>query len=1245
MTPGQTISNTANAQFTSLDGDDPNERGGDDGLGGALDDYEATSTAALTIIGSPTLTKDLVGTSIDDANNDNTEVVIGETVQYRLLLTLPEATIPNSQFIDNLDLGLEFVSLDSVTSASGTVINPSTVTSSVGVFTNTSLFDPTVTGDGSATAQSLTFDFGTLLNQDNDNATVETLEILYTARVTNIPTNTSNGAAPGQALDNSATFNFQDNNGVAFATPPADAEDLEVIEPELDITKLISDATPFLGQTVTYTITIEHTANSDADAHDLQLTDLVPAGATLDVASINVVGATVVSNGSTGNMIDLQLDELALGGTITLTYEATVTTDATQIGAGLNNTANTTYSSLPDGDVAGTTERSGDGGAGGENDYTDSATETAIITQPQVNLVKELAGVTPSASGVDGNFDITYEFTINSTGNDPLTSISLLEDLATQYGAAFVGIVPQSGSPASIVTSTANDDPELNSGFNGDTDTEIFDNSGTNVSEIAQGQSVTIAIIIEVDPNAVGAITTGGDLVNQAEVTATGDDTGVVISDLSDDPADATENDPNADNNPDDPNLIRFPNISLEKSVAGSPVPSISGTAGNFDVTYEFTITNTGSTELEALVLNENLAAQFGGAFVGISSPAVITASDAAVDPGLNAAFDGTAANQNLFDGSASSLLVNQSITVQVVIELDPDSPTAIFDSVSGDGSGDFENQASVVATDSGDPGTMVQDNSDDPTDADVASDDADNDPDSPTGIIIGDITLTKTQFGSVVPAASGTSGNFDVTYDLAITNTGGQALNSLSLIEDLQANYGGGFVQIVPQAGAPATIVSPAVSDNPEINAAYDGTTANSQLFDNSGTNTNLLDIGETVTVRIIIEVDPDNATAILVGGGLENQATTSGTGAVDGALVDDISDDPNDLTDDDLNADNNPDDPNVLSIAEIELEKSVTGTPVIASSGNFGNFDITYTFEVTNTGSETLSNLSLTDDLATQLGGVFVDVVSVSVSPGTATSAPTANVAGFNGTAGSDMLLGSASNELRPQETFTVTLVIEIDPDSPTANFSPAGVLENSATTSGDGENGGMASDISDDPTDAENVQDPADPGNDPDDPTPLYVPSIGLVKAAGDAVANGDNFDVTFTLVVENNGTVDLNNLSLEDNVAAQFGNAFVAASGLTVQNFVGTGTAPAANAAWNGDNSLDMLDGSGQLNIGDSFEVVFTITIDPDGIDSVSQALDNQANVSGDALDENGMLIDDGNGGTLGATDVSDNGVDP
>jgi uncharacterized repeat protein (TIGR01451 family)/fimbrial isopeptide formation D2 family protein len=1253
VTPGQTLSNTATADWSSLDGTDPNERDGGDGESGALDDYEDDSTAAITIVGSPILTKDVVGTSINDANNDDTEVVIGELVQYRLYVTLPEATIPGANFVDNLDLGLEFVSLDSVTTYSGAVNFPTTVTSSQGLFTNTALFNPTVTGDGTATAQNLEFDFGTITNASSSNTELEALEVIYTVRVNNIPSNTSNGSAIGQLLDNSATFNWEDSSGALLGTSAATAPAIEVIEPELNITKVISDATPHLGQTVDYTITISHTTNSDADAYDLHLTDLVPAGMTLDLGSINVAGANVVLPNSLGNTINLVLDELAIGDTITLTYEATVTTDAAQIGSNLNNTASTTWTSIPDGDTTGSTdERDGDSGNAGEDDYVGDVTETAVLTHPQVELVKELVSVAPASSGVDGNFDVTYEFEILSVGNDPLTNVSLLEDLATQYGSSFEGIVLQGGSPAVITTSTASNPVELNANFDGDTDTEIFDNSGSNTNSIAMGEIVVLQIIIEVDPNAGGA-NANGDLVNQAQVTATGGDTGIVVTDLSDDPDDPTESDPNGDGNADDSNEIRFPNISLLKQVVGAPVPASSATAGNFDVTYEFTITNTGSTALDTLILNENLNAHFGGAFVGIvpdtfsGAPAVITASTALDVPGINGSYDGTAANQNIFDGSSASLLVNQSVTVQITVELDPDSPTGTLDQVSGDGSGDFENQASVTATDSGDPSTMVSDNSDDPTDGDDTSDDLDADPDSPTGLILSDITLTKTQVGSVIPATSGTSGNYEVTYDLAITNTGGQALNSLSLIEDLQSNYAGAFVGIVPQGGAVATIVSPAVSDNPEINASYDGTTANSQLFDNTGGNTSLLDIGETVVVRIVIEIDPDNATANLMNGSLVNQASTEGTGVIDGSTPNDLSDDPNDAADDGAATDNNPDDPNELSIAEIELEKQVTGTPVIATSGTFGNFDITYTFEITNTGTETLSSISLTDDLATQLGGVFVDVVSINVVEGSATSAPAANGTGpsaYDGTAGSDMLVGAATDELQSGESFTVTLVIEIDPDSPTANYNPDGVIENSAMAAGDGENGGSATDVSDDPTDAQDVQAPTDPGNDPDDPTPLYVPAIGLAKTAGDAVANGDDWDVTFTLLVENNGTVDLNNLSLFDDVAAQFGPAFDSASGLAIQNFNGLGVTPGVNGVWSGDTSLDMLDGSGQLDVGGSFEIVFTITIDPDGIDGVSQALNNQANITGDALDENGLPIDDGMGGTLGVSDVSDNGVD-
>ena len=106
-------------------------------------------------------------------------------------------------------------------------------------------------------------------------------------------------------------------------------------------------------------------------------------------------------------------------------------------------------------------------------------------------------------------------------------------------------------------------------------------------------------------------------------------------------------------------------------------------------------------------------------------------------------------------------------------------------------------------------------------------------------------------------------------------------------------------------------------------------------------------------------------------------------------------------------------------------------------------------------------------------------------------------------------------------------------------------------------------------------------------------------------------------------------------------AEFGNAFVGVEpgSLMVQNFAGTGTAPGANAAWEGNTSLDLLDGTGQANIGDSFEVVFTVTIDPDGLDSVSQGLNNQGSAGGDGINPDTGLPDP----ALVATDDSDNGL--
>ena len=182
----------------------------------------------------------------------------------------------------------------------------------------------------------------------------------------------------------------------------------------------------------------------------------------------------------------------------------------------------------------------------------------------------------------------------------------------------------------------------------------------------------------------------------------------------------------------------------------------------------------------------------------------------------------------------------------------------------------------------------------------------------------------------------------------------------------------------------------------------------------------------------------------------------------------------------------------------------------------------------------------------------------------------------------------------------------------------------------------------DLSDSGTDASGTNN-GEPGDSfgSDDPTPLFIPSVGLAKSAGDAVANGDNFDVTFTLVFENNGTVDLTNLTLFDDIAAQFGDAFVSVDNVAVQNFVGSGTAPTVNGAWGNDTSQTIIAG-GRANVGDTFEVVFTATIDPDASANAG-SLDNQAIANGEALDDNGRPLTDSAGNPVTASDVSDDGT--
>ena len=279
----------------------------------------------------------------------------------------------------------------------------------------------------------------------------------------------------------------------------------------------------------------------------------------------------------------------------------------------------------------------------------------------------------------------------------------------------------------------------------------------------------------------------------------------------------------------------------------------------------------------------------------------------------------------------------------------------------------------------------------------------------------------------------------------------------------------------------------------------------------------------------------------------GLENQATSTGTGInPDTGLPDpdlmamDTSDNGVDPTGE--NGEDNMDgtfgnDPTPIVIADIAVAKSVAGTPVLLANGNFG---VTYELVVENTGNVDLAGLTLVEDLATQFGTALVSAgnATITVPPSIAGSNVVVDSA-WDGAGATEIISQAASTLLAVGDSFTIQFTVEVDPDA----VGAPGELDNQVTVGGDAvdANGDPITDSSGNPI---MVSDDSDSGSDPngtnvgedgdtggsDDPTPLLIPSIGLAKSAGDAVPNGDNFDVTFTFVYENNGTVDLTNLSL-------------------------------------------------------------------------------------------------------------------
>ena len=453
VTPGEVISNTAAALWSSLDGDlstprstfntDSVERTG----AGGVDDYRATASDDLRVAGVG-IDKSVVATS-ESATSNAERVVVGEIVRYRLEAVVPEGATASLVLEDEIPAGLQF--LDDGTAfvafvSNGGGISSSTISSGSGLEVSgdtalgvTPSFDvpaAAILGGPFASGTDVSFDFGSVTNADSDPDS-EFIVVEFNALVTNVATNQADASLTNRV-----------NVVVNSATTGTASTVLRVAEPVFRTTAKLAvetdDVTPAAGpfdagDSVRYLIDlIAETGNGRSIAYDTLVSDTLPAEMTYTPGSLRVFRDTSeIFTGFTssvvGGQIDVTIDEIAPGEEIRIFYDVTLE-ETVEAGSSLSNAIDVVYTSLPgdgtqanptgsivpgaSGDAAG--ERNGSDGAGGLNDYFGEADTAITIAQPDF---EKLVFETSPVETEYGQFDPdVIDFTVGEVVTYRLTA-------------------------------------------------------------------------------------------------------------------------------------------------------------------------------------------------------------------------------------------------------------------------------------------------------------------------------------------------------------------------------------------------------------------------------------------------------------------------------------------------------------------------------------------------------------------------------------------------------------------------------------------------------------------------------------------------------------------------------------------------------------------------------------------------------------------------------------------------------
>ena len=379
-------------------------------------------------VAAPAVKTVYAGGTLDDGDSSAThthgsDLVVGESMLYDIVVTMPEGSTGNLRIDDFIPAGMR---LDTSFNGTGYEIIVTTAGSSAlsADFNGTVTFGSLANGTG-ADGVDPRFIFSAS-SAAGDNVLGNNSFVI---RVRLIASNTTANQA-GTVLKDSAQLIYSDPDGdtpngtTALDRTVADTgsdPSITIREPTLTITQATGPLPPHgvdQDDVVTYTITISNgSAASDFNAYDISFSDTLPlaydnatlisvtyaGGATHDGSSAANAGFIIDSNGVLRNADGTKID-IPVGGSITLTFSGVVdiSNPGTVPAPVITNTASVQWTSL---DGADSGERNGADGvlnSGMLNDYRSNATLLVpVSTGIRLSRVGGLAD-TPAANPTNG---------------------------------------------------------------------------------------------------------------------------------------------------------------------------------------------------------------------------------------------------------------------------------------------------------------------------------------------------------------------------------------------------------------------------------------------------------------------------------------------------------------------------------------------------------------------------------------------------------------------------------------------------------------------------------------------------------------------------------------------------------------------------------------------------------------------------------------------------------------------------